>query len=51
METVEENEEIVILFHQHQRTIDALPKVIEFLREQGYKFEPYVEGKVFKGLE
>jgi peptidoglycan/xylan/chitin deacetylase (PgdA/CDA1 family) len=38
--TVNENIE-VILFHEKQQTIDALPEIIAFLHEQGYEFEVY----------
>lgn len=42
--------EIVLLFHEYERTIEVLPKVIELLVEYGFEFEPYVEGKKFEGL-
>jgi len=48
---LEDNQEIVLLFHEFQRTVDALPDIIEFLKEEGYTFEPYVEGKIFEDLE
>jgi len=51
LEQVEEQGEIVLLFHEYQRTVDVLPLVIELLKERGYGFLPYVEGKVFEGLE
>lgn len=31
----------VILFHEKQQTIDALPEIISYLKEQGYEFEAY----------
>jgi len=43
--------EIVLLFHEYERTATALPLVLDYLIEAGYRFEPYVEGKVFEGLE
>ena len=46
-----DNSEIVLLFHEYQRTVDAMPDIIKLLRDLGYSFEPYVEGKVFEGLE
>ena len=46
-----DNSEIVLLFHEYQRTVDAMPRIIELLQDLGYTFEPYVEGKVFEGLE
>jgi len=51
LEQVEEQGEFVLLFHEYQRTVDVLPLVIELLKERGYGFLPYVEGKVFEGLE
>jgi len=51
LEKVEDHEEIVLLFHEYQRTVDVLPRVIALLKEQGYTFEPYIEGKIFEGLE
>ena len=51
LERFKDNGEIVLLFHEYQRTVDVLPSVITLLKEQGYTFEPYVEGKIFKGLE
>jgi len=46
-----DQDEIVLLFHEYQRTVDALPAIIELLKAHGYGFEPYVEGKTFKGLD
>ena len=46
-----DNSEIVLLFHEYQRTVDAMPRVIELLQKLGYTFKPYTEGKVFEGLE
>ena len=51
LEEFEDNDEIVLLFHEYQRTVDALPDIINHLKEQGYTFKPYVEGKTFQGLE
>jgi len=51
LERFEDQDEVVLLFHEYQRTVDALPRVIELLKEQGYTFEPYVDGKIFTGLE
>jgi len=50
LESFENNHEIVILFHEYQRTVDILPDVINLLKSQGYTFAPYVEGKTFEGL-
>ena len=50
LESFKDADEVVLLFHEYQRTIDAMPLVIEHLIELGYTFEPYVEGKVFDGL-
>jgi len=47
----QESNEIVLLFHEYQRTIDALPQIIELLRSEGFTFQPYIEGKIFEGLE
>lgn len=38
--TVNEDVE-VILFHEKQQTIEALPEIIALLQEQGYEFEVY----------
>ena len=46
-----ENNEVVLLFHEYQRTVDVMPSVIALLKEQGYTFEAYVEGKTFEGLD
>ena len=51
LEQFKDADEIVLLFHEYQRTVDVLPRIIELLMAQKYTFEPYVEGKVFKGLE
>jgi len=51
LERYKDNDEIVLLFHEYQRTVDVLPSVIKLLQEEGYTFEPYVDGKIFKGLE
>jgi peptidoglycan/xylan/chitin deacetylase (PgdA/CDA1 family) len=50
LERFEEADEVVLLFHEYQRTVDVMPLVIEYLTRAGYKFKPYVEGKVFQGL-
>jgi len=39
--------ELVIVMHEYGRTVDALPLIIAFLREQGYVFKPYVPGYTF----
>ncbi|MCR8642080.1 polysaccharide deacetylase [Paenibacillus sp. N1-5-1-14] len=31
----------VILFHEKKQTLDALPKIIQYLKQQGYEFEVY----------
>ena len=46
-----DQQELVLLFHEYQRTVDALPRIIKLLREHGYSFVPYVEGHVFEGLD
>ena len=51
LEKFKDNNEIVLLFHEYQRTVDVMPSVIELLKEQGYTFESYVDGKIFEGLE
>ena len=51
LERYKDNDEIVLLFHEYQRTVDALPSIIKLLQQQGYTFRPYIEGKTFKGLE
>jgi len=51
LEKYQNNQEIVLLFHEYQRTVDVLPRVIELLKSTGYTFEPYVEGKIFEGLD
>lgn len=50
LERLEDADEVLLLFHEYQRTVDAMPMVIEYLISAGYTFEPYVEGKVFEGL-
>jgi hypothetical protein len=42
--------EVVFLFHEYQRTAEALPLILDYLLEEGYTFEAYVEGKKFEGL-
>lgn len=39
------NESLVILFHEHKNTLDALPKVIKMLRDKGYVFQAYHENE------
>ena len=43
--------EIVLLFHEYGRTATALPLILDYLIGEGYRFEPYVEGHRFEGLE
>lgn len=50
LEQLEEIDEVLLLFHEFQRTVEAMPMVIEYLASAGYTFKPYVEGKVFKAL-
>lgn len=50
LEKYENAQEVVLLFHEYQHTVDALPDVIAYLKAQGFQFEAYVEGKKFKGL-
>jgi peptidoglycan/xylan/chitin deacetylase (PgdA/CDA1 family) len=45
------DQELVVLLHEYQRTVDALPQIIALLKEHGYAFAPYVEGHIFAGLE
>ena len=51
LEDYPNQQEIVILMHEYQRTVDALPRIIELLKAKGFTFAPYVEGKIFTGLE
>jgi len=51
LERCKDHDEIVLLFHEYQRTVDVLPSVIKLLQEQGYTFEAYYDGKIFQGLE
>ncbi|MCL2559685.1 MAG: polysaccharide deacetylase family protein [Turicibacter sp.] len=46
----EDADEIVLLFHEYERTVEALPRVIEHLLDLGYTFKPYAPGKVFEGI-
>jgi len=39
--------ELVIVFHEYDQTVEALPAVIAFLREQGYVFKTYEPGYEF----
>ena len=50
LERYKDSDEIVLLFHEYQRTVDVMPAIIELLWDAGYVFEPYVEGKIFEGL-
>ena len=50
LKKVKDNHEIVLLFHEYQRTVDVLPSVINLLLDQGYTFKPYVDGKIIEGL-
>lgn len=43
--------EVVFLFHEYQRTVTALPLILDYLIGEGYRFEPYMEGNTFEGLE
>jgi len=43
-QTTNEKNSVVILMHDAQSkkiTVDCLPKVIEYLRQQGYEFENF----------
>jgi len=48
---IDDEKDLVLLFHELSRTADALPEVIRLLKEADYTFVPYVEGQVFDGLE
>ena len=50
LEKKESLSEVVILFHENSRTVEALPKVIELLQNEGYTFRLYVENHKFEGL-
>ena len=50
LERYKDSDEIVLLFHEFQRTVDIMPAIIELLQDAGYVFEPYVDGKIFDGL-
>jgi len=39
--------ELVIVLHEHDQTVAALPSVIAYLREQGYVFKAYSPGHEF----
>lgn len=39
--------EVVLLFHEKKLTLEVLPRVIEYYRNQGYVFMPYYEGEEF----
>ena len=46
IETSEGKNSIVVLMHDAQEktaTVDTLPKVINYLREQGYEFKNFYE--------
>lgn len=51
LQAIGDQQEIVLLFHEYQRTVDAMPAIITLLQEEGYEIRPYVDGKVFDGLE
>ena len=51
LQELENQSEIVLLFHEYQRTVDVMPAIITLLQEHGYEIRPYVEGKIFAGLE
>ena len=50
-EVRKDQSEIVLLFHEYERTVEVMPRIIALLRKEGYRFEAYVEGKVFEGLK
>ena len=37
---------VVILFHENDRTVEVLPKAIDYFQEKGYNFVPYLEGNI-----
>jgi len=39
--------EIVIVLHEYEQTVQALPNIISYLREQGYVFKTYEPGYQF----
>ena len=39
--------EVMIVLHEYNHTVQALPQIIEFLREHGYVFKTYVPGYEF----
>lgn len=47
----DKSKDLVILFHEYQRTVDVMPRIIELLKDNGYSFEPYYNGKIFDGLD
>jgi len=51
LQEIEDQNEIVLLFHEYQRTVDVMPAIITLLQEKGYEIRPYVDGKIFDGLE
>jgi len=48
---LKDEEELVLLFHEYERTAVVLPRIIELLKSYDFIFPPYEEGHVFKGLE
>ena len=38
-----EKDEIVILLHENQRTVDCLDNIITILKERGYEIKPITE--------
>ena len=42
--------EVVFLFHEYGRTAEALPIIIDYLRDEGFVFATYVEGHRFEKL-
>jgi len=39
--------ELVIVLHEYEQTVQALPQIIAYLREQGYVFKTYEPGYEF----
>ena len=47
---VEDKNQLVLLFHEKKLTLEVLPAIINFFREKGYTFVPYLEGEVIQVL-
>jgi len=47
VEMLDSPSELVIVLHEQEATIEALPSIISFLREQGYVFKTYQPGYEF----